>query len=197
MAVAFLALFVAIAGTATAAKLITGSDIRNSSITTRDVKNRTLLRRDFRPGQLPAAPRGPAGPAGHPGPAGPAGAAGVSYEGDSAPLTAAGTDNDEVYVVAVCPNGRYPLGGDAYAVEATPSDLEDPVDPTVRIAEGFTVNVDTNVPSGWFGRAKNPNPKAYTLFVDAICANANPAPAPLTAPTLSRRHQALTGAGAK
>lgn len=197
MAVAFLALFVAIAGTATAAKLITGSDIRNSSITTRDVKNRTLLRRDFRPGQLPAGPRGAVGPAGRPGPAGPAGIAGLSYAGDSAPLTAAGTDNDEAYVVAVCPADRYPVGGDAYAVEATPSDPEDPVDPTVRIAEGFTVSVDTNVPSGWFGRATNPNAKAYTLFVDAICANANEVPAPLSAPGLSRRREALTGGGAK
>jgi hypothetical protein len=197
MAVAFLTLFVAIAGTAGADHLIEGGDIKNNSITTRDVKNRSLLRRDFRPGQLPAGPRGPAGPAGPAGPPGTAGVSGLTYAGDSAPLTAAGTDNDEVYVVAVCPAGRYPVGGDAYAVESNPSDPENPVDPTVDIAEGFTVSVSGNVPSGWFGRATNPGPKAYTLFVDAICSNADPAPAPLSAPAIQGRREALTGGRAR
>jgi hypothetical protein len=197
MVVAFLALFAAIAGTATAAKLIGGGDIRNNSITTRDIRNRTLLPRDFRSGQLPAGPRGRAGPAGPAGPPGSAGLSGLAYASHSAPLTAAGTADDEAYVVAVCSAGRYPVGGNAYAVEATPSDPEDPVDPTVHIAEGFTVNVDTNVPSGWFGRATNSGAKAYTLFVDAICATASPAPAPLPAPAVNRRREALTGGRAR
>ena len=195
--VAFLALFVAIAGSATAAVLIDGGDIKNNSITSRDIKNRSLLRRDFRGGQLPAGARGPAGPAGPAGARGPAGASGVSYEGDSAPLTAAGTDDDEVYVVAVCPSGRYPVGGDAYAVEQNPSDPEDPVDPTVHIAEGFTVNVDSNVPSGWFGRATNKSAKAYTLFVDAICTKAEPAPPALPSPLTRGRRAALDARGAR
>jgi len=66
LVVAFIALFVAGAGTATAARLIggkeirnnsvTGKDIRNSSLGNRDVKNGSLLRRDFKGGQLPAGP---------------------------------------------------------------------------------------------------------------------------------------------
>ena len=193
MAVAFLALFVALAGTATAAKVISGRQIRNNSVTTRDIRNGTLLSRDFRAGQLPAGPR-PAGPAGPPGSGG---VTGLTYAGDSAPLTAAGTRDDEVYVVAACPPGRYPVGGDAYAVEVTPSDPEDRVDPAVDIADGFTVNAGTNVPSGWFGRATNDSGKAFTLFVDAICTNASPPPAALPATALGRRRAALTGPRAR
>ena len=71
LVIAFIALFVAGAGTATAARLISGRSIKNNSVTGRDirnnslgngdVKNGSLLRRDFRRGQLPAGAQGPAG----------------------------------------------------------------------------------------------------------------------------------------
>ena len=83
MAVAMLALFVALTGSAvaTTSALITGNQIKNNSITGRDVKNKSLTPRDFR-GSV-RGPRGlrgltgAAGPAGPQGPAGPAGAAGA------------------------------------------------------------------------------------------------------------------------
>lgn len=55
---------------AQAAKLITGKDIKDSSITSADVKNGSLRSADFAPGDLPAGPAGPTGPAGAEGPRG-------------------------------------------------------------------------------------------------------------------------------
>lgn len=72
--IACVALVVACTGTATAATLITGAQIKNNSVTTKDVKNKSLRARDFKPGNLP---RGPAGPTGAAGAQGPQGAQGV------------------------------------------------------------------------------------------------------------------------
>lgn len=72
----------AVGGSATAARLLTGKDIRNGSLTGADVRDGSLTARDLRPGSLPSGSRGPAGPAGPaglqgapgtPGAAGPAG----------------------------------------------------------------------------------------------------------------------------
>jgi hypothetical protein len=65
--IACIALLVACTGTATAATLITGKQIKNNSVTTKDVKNKSLRAGDFRPGTLL---RGPAGAAGATGPQG-------------------------------------------------------------------------------------------------------------------------------
>lgn len=73
---ATLALFLALGGTATAALVITGKQVKNESLTTSDIRNGTLLARDFRRGQLKAGPTGPAGPAGAAGAPGAAGAVG-------------------------------------------------------------------------------------------------------------------------
>ena len=75
MAVAMLALFVALSGTAvaTTSALITGRQIKNGSITGLDVKNRSLTPRDFR-----GSVRGPRGLTGSAGPQGAQGAAGAA-----------------------------------------------------------------------------------------------------------------------
>lgn len=78
MVVALIALFAATAGTATAAKLITGKMIKNSSITSADVKNSSLLSADFKPGQIPAGAQGPQGGQGPQGDRGPEGERGPS-----------------------------------------------------------------------------------------------------------------------
>jgi hypothetical protein len=72
--VACIALVVACTGTATAATLITGAQIKNNSLTTKDVKNKSLRAKDFKPADLP---RGPAGAQGATGPRGPQGAQGL------------------------------------------------------------------------------------------------------------------------
>ena len=67
---ATLALIVALGGTSYAA-----IKLPRNSVTSATVKDRSLLKKDFRPGQLPAGKRGPQGPAG---PAGSAGGGGGS-----------------------------------------------------------------------------------------------------------------------
>lgn len=93
MLVAFVALLVALGGTATAAVVITSKNIKNGSVTSADIKNSTvaskdikngtvastdvkdgsLVAKDFKSGALPGGAAGPAGPAG---PAGATGAKG-------------------------------------------------------------------------------------------------------------------------
>lgn len=70
--IAALALVVAGVGTAGASHLMTGKDIRDSSLTGRDIKNRSLTPADF-----DGSVQGPAGARGAQGPQGPAGAAGA------------------------------------------------------------------------------------------------------------------------
>lgn len=82
MAVAFLALVLALGGTAAIAlpgkNRVTADDIRKNAVRSSDVKNRSLLAIDFKRGQLPAGPRGPRGARGARGATGPSGAAGAS-----------------------------------------------------------------------------------------------------------------------
>lgn len=97
MVVAFLALCVALSGTAAgesavtaAQKLITGKQIKNHSVTGVDIKsnsltsgaikNQSLQRADFKLGELPA---GPAGAKGEVGPQGPKGDPGTNGSPDS------------------------------------------------------------------------------------------------------------------
>lgn len=76
-----IALVVALVATGTAgaaAKLITGAQVKDSSLTGKDIKNGSLTASEFARGQLPAGAQGPAGPQGAAGPQGPAGAAGAT-----------------------------------------------------------------------------------------------------------------------
>jgi hypothetical protein len=101
--VATLALFVALGGSATAAVLITGKNVKNNSLTGVDVKNGSLrsadikdgdlLAKDFKAGQLPAGATGPQGipgPKGETGEAGPKGETGAT--GERGPQGEPGTD---------------------------------------------------------------------------------------------------------
>jgi hypothetical protein len=47
------------------------AQLRNGAVTAAKVRKHSLLKRNFKPGQLPAGPRGPRGPQGLPGPSGP------------------------------------------------------------------------------------------------------------------------------
>ena len=105
-AVAYLALFAALGGSAYAAATITGASIKDGTVTGRDVKNRSLGANDLSPQALrslasqpgaqgapgpkgdtgePGAP-GPAGPKGDPGPKGAPGAQGApGPQGETGP----------------------------------------------------------------------------------------------------------------
>jgi hypothetical protein len=100
MMVAFLALCVALSGTAvgesavtSAQKLITGKQIKNHSVTGVDIKsnsltsgaikNQSLRRADFRIGELPVGPAGAKGDVGAQGPQGPKGDPGANGSPDT------------------------------------------------------------------------------------------------------------------
>ena len=78
MVVAIIALIVATAGTAVAAKMIDGKDLVNNSVASKKIKDSTLKVRDFsnrtktalKGDQGPAGPQGPQGPVGPEGPQG-------------------------------------------------------------------------------------------------------------------------------
>ncbi len=139
--VAYLALFTALGGSAYAAGLITGADIKNRSIAAKDlkknavntkkVKNRSLLATDFKLGQLPAGATGPQGSQGGDGaagPQGPQGSQGAAGQDATAPAGAVMFFN-----LASCPagwselvaaQGRYlvgiPAGGTLGGSSGTP-----------------------------------------------------------------------------
>jgi len=177
MAVAFVALFVAGAGGATAATgLLDGGDIKNNSITAKDVKNGSLLRKDFKRGQIPAGKRGSQGPQGIAGPAGRAGRDGfgtLAYRAASGAITDTGVDTGG-FLTADCPSGTYPTGGDAAVV-----DENDDLRPAMVLAQFFDTGVDGR-PSSWTAIIDDNNTTGpVEVFVDVICANASPAPAPV------------------
>ena len=78
----FIAIFVALSGTAYAATLPRNSvgtaQLKKNAVTSAKVKNGSLLKKDFKSGQLPAGARGPQGAQGAQGPAGAAGATNVT-----------------------------------------------------------------------------------------------------------------------
>ncbi len=118
-AIAFLALCLALGGTAVAAGLITGAkiknssltgaDIRKSSLTGSDVKNKSLTKADFK-GSI----QGPQGPQGAQGATGPTGAAGptnlpaLKYVSSNLISSGVGTDTSGT---AACPVGQNVIGG--------------------------------------------------------------------------------------
>ena len=181
---AVVAIVMATVGSATAASMITGSQIRNDTITSsdvrdgtltsRDVRDHTLLTKDFRPGQLPQGPRGlsgatgPGGPAGATGPRGPGGAAGrdgfglLEYPHD-ADLLAHGSSVD---LAVACPPGTFVLGGDAGAFDAVNGD---------QVGNSVVQNQSMNGPDGYTAHFDNelPSSNAAQIFIDAVCANAN------------------------
>ncbi len=122
-----LALFVALGGTSYAAIVVTGKNIKDSTITTKDVKNQSLLAADFKPGQVPQGPQGERGLPGEPGQTGPPGEDGENGLDATAPSGAV-----MHFDLASCPTGwteltsargRYivglPVGGTRGAVVGT------------------------------------------------------------------------------
>ena len=75
-AVAYLALFAALGGSAYAAVTVTGKNIKDGTVTGRDVKNSSLGTGKLSPSAVSSLRPGLAGPQGEKGPAGPAGATG-------------------------------------------------------------------------------------------------------------------------
>jgi hypothetical protein len=163
-ALALLALFIAVGGTATAATIITGrqvrdnslttNDVRNNSLTHRDVRDRSLLARDFRRGQLPRGPEGPPG------------ASQLQYP-VSAPVTV--PPGQTLGVSITCPRGTYPTGGDVFGL-TIPEPRQ--IVPNAVTDQGLSFDASAR-PSGWSGRVHNPTGSNIFAFAEAVCLNVN------------------------
>jgi hypothetical protein len=160
-AIALLALFIAVGGTATAATLISGRQVRDNSLTTKDVRNRSLLAHDFRRGQLR---RGRTGPRGSVGPQGPPGVDQLVYPVSAAkPIASNGTAS----VAVSCPTGTFPTGGDVFALTPEPQSIV----PNAVTDQGLAFT--SGRPSGWSGTVHNNTGQTINAFAEAICANVN------------------------
>jgi Collagen triple helix repeat (20 copies) len=168
-AVAYLALFAALGGSAYAAVTVTGKNIKDGTVTGRDIKDRSLGTSKLSATAVssltgtrgPAGPQGPNGDRGEPGPVGPQGPAGlqgpagisgreVVSRAESLPA------NSSSAFVTLCPVGKEPLGGGGG--NSTQEVKLFSSRPTLG-AEGWTVSYH------------NPTPYAVTITAYAVCAH--------------------------
>jgi hypothetical protein len=178
-AVAYLALFAALGGSAYAAVTVTGKNIKDGTITGRDVKNRSLGTSKLsatavssltgqrgpagpqgekgEPGPAgPTSAKGEAGPAGPQGPAGPAGPSGISgweYRVSEGVYLPSGVSNP---TQANCTGGKKALGGGASATYANAYVID---------------SAPTDDGTGWVVRSRNTSPFPATVYAWVICAN--------------------------
>jgi Collagen triple helix repeat (20 copies) len=174
--IAGLSLTLVTGGTAGAAKLLSGKDIKDNSITGVDVKDRSLTAADFR-GSIagPAGPAGPKGDPGQPGTPGPAGEKGqigpvgpAGPQGPAGPVGPAGISGYEIRIQrqdipgrdhrtwqASCTGNKRTLGG--------------------GVSGSFVTEVRETAPAnegiGWAGTVYNPTLATQSAYVWAICAN--------------------------
>jgi hypothetical protein len=181
-AVAYLALFAALGGSAYAAVTVTGKNIKDGTITGKDVKNRSLGRSKLSAtavssltGQRgPAGPQGekgeqgPVGPKGAAGPAGPTGATGAKGEtGPAGPQGPSGVSGWEYRVSpgtylpsgggraqVSCPGGKKALGGGASNTDSRSVIDSAPTDG----GTGWAI---------WYSEGSRPS----TVYAWVICAN--------------------------
>ena len=172
--VAVLAVVIASAGSATAAGLITSSQIKNNTISSADihdgtirsvdVRNNSLVVDDFKTGQIPEGPRGATGatgPGGAPGAPGRDGFGLLAYAHAGERLT----NGSSVDLTATCPPGPFVIGGDAGAFDELNGDhVGNQVvrNQSMAGAEGYTAHFDNALANG----------NDAQIFVGASCANA-------------------------
>ena len=176
----------ATAGAEAAAQLITGKQIKNSSVTGADVRDGSLTKVDFS-GSIagPRGPVGPEGPEGTQGPAGPKGATGATgatgaagapgadgAQGPQGPQGPAGGLNGLQYITvgedvpkesnaawsAPCPAGTKVLGGGVSSFNPA----------VVEIQESAPLNGG----AGWAVQVRNTASSTLGIFAWAVCANA-------------------------
>jgi hypothetical protein len=184
-AVAYLALFAALGGSAYAAVTVTGKNIQDGTVTGKDVKNRSLGTKKLstkavssltgQPG--PAGPQGAKGDSGQQGPAGPTGETGPKGEtgpagpqgpaGPAGPSAISGWEyrvSPGVYlppkvanpVQANCPGGKKALGGGASSTGTNAYVID---------------SAPTDDGTGWVVRSRNTADSPATVYAWVICAH--------------------------
>lgn len=151
--VAVIALLLTVGGTAVAARLITGKDVKNGSLTGKDVKNKSLTPKDFR-----GSVQGPAGPAGA---QGPAGLVALQYIEGPTTTVLAGAG---VTASVLCPVGTSVVSGGGQPFT---------VGPDVILDSSFPIDgpdADTVRDDGWAVNYNNPTASNSNFRVNAVCA---------------------------
>jgi hypothetical protein len=164
--VAIVALFVAFSGTATAALVMTGKNIKDGTITGKDVKNRTLGTKKLSKKAVSSL-KGQRGPAGPQGPKGDPGAAGAKGDkGEQGDPGLAGRhivvedtigSTSSLSATATCPAGENVIGGGASSSASTTAAITRSY-PTVD-GVSWEVAVNRGAPGG-----------NWQVFALAICA---------------------------
>jgi hypothetical protein len=185
-AVAYLALFAALGGTAYAAVTVTGKNIKDGTVTGRDVKNRSLGTSKLSATALssltgqrgPTGPQGPKGDGGERGPAGPTGATGPqATTGPAGPQGPAGAQGPTgisgwEYVVTPYPGVSVPAGTTESATVICPTTKKALGGGVSKAGGGYVAETaPTNGAAGWSGQLYNPGPTSSSLYAWVICAN--------------------------
>ena len=170
--VAGLSLVLVTGGTAGAAKLLTGKDIKDNSITSADVRDRSLTPADFNGSVVgPAGPQGAPGTPGVPGPKGDTGAIGpVGPAGPAGPIGPTGISGYELRIQRQdvpardfrswevrCTGDKKAFGGGVSGNSVI--DVRE----TAPLNEG----------KGWAATVQNLAGVDYSAYVWVICANAS------------------------
>jgi len=195
-AVAYLALFAALGGSAYAAVTVTGKNIKDGTVTGRDVKNRSLGTNKLSTravSSLTGQP-GPAGPQGERGPVGPTGPAGAKGEtGPAGPQGETGPAGPQGETGQAGPRGPSGISGWQYVTQAariSPSSYAkwSVGCPNGRKALGGGVATASSEvlgrtlletaphgeATGWYGSVINRSSQPITDYVWAICAYVSP-----------------------
>lgn len=145
------------AGTAGAAALIDGGDVKNSSLTGADVKNKSLTKSDFRGSvQGPRGFRGSQGPQGPQGPAGPINVSGIQTVFGPENTTPA---NDIGSSIAFCPAGQRVISGGGFANNGG--------------VDGLLASEANTARNGWFVIMADNTGFGGTIQAQALCAVAD------------------------
>jgi hypothetical protein len=187
-AVAYLALFAALGGSAYAAVTVTGSNIKDGTITGKDVKNRSLGTNKLSVGAVrslagspgPAGPAGPAGPRGvagpkgekgEPGPAGPSGQTGPA--GPQGPAGPPGPSGISGWEYRVSPGTDVPGSTGKSAQVDCPSGMN--ALGGGGTSTGFNGKLVNSAPTdpgtGWTVSYQNTGNTPVTVYAWVICAN--------------------------
>jgi Collagen triple helix repeat (20 copies) len=183
-AVAYLALFAALGGSAYAAVTVTGKNIKDGTITGRDVMTRSLGTGELTPSAVssltgrpgPAGPqgaKGERGPVGPPGPAGPKGEPGA--EGARGPIGPTGVRGAAGWTYRVSSGTYIPPGGIRQAPINCPDEYQKVLggggsstnDRTYQYQSAPTFGHD------WTVVARNTSSTGATIYAWVVCAYAS------------------------
>ncbi len=197
LVVALVALFVAFSGTATAALVMTGQNIKDGTITGQDVKNRALGTNKLSKRAVssltgergPAGPQGPMGEAGVQGPKGDTGAAGAQGpKGDTGvahvttrtagiAFAANGLVGETKDGAAMCQAGESVVGG-GYRLPGGSIAVGSGIVPIFAAVESRPANasgepaLNGQEPRGWYVEVQKGTGTDGTAAITVLCASA-------------------------